>query len=86
MVHETSFLRYLSGTEADHKCHAGQGPDSCRFLAFGSGGYQCLATIPVFAAEIGRRASTGQLTRLGKACVDPFDSESETVLIGREHS
>ena len=73
-------LRYLNSSLATRKCHAGSGEGSCRFLAFGGTGFQCLAVIPIYRATMDREAAAGRLGRLGGACADPWDDHSQTVL------
>jgi hypothetical protein len=73
-------LRYLSSSLAVTKCHAGSGEGSCRFLAFGGGGFQCLAVIAIYRATMAQAVAAGQLGRLGDACADPWDDTSQTVL------
>lgn len=71
-------VRFLTGQEAMTKCHVGKGEVTCMFLGHGSGGFQCLAVVPVFRSAITERVLRGEQIQRGEACADPFDSTSES--------
>lgn len=48
-------------------CQPGAGPDTCRYLAMGMGGFECLKHQPI-ARTVDRRARAGEMVARSDNC------------------